>query len=49
MSQTKSFVICLGIILNFTSNFQHSEKKDDPHRLFIFKISDCQGRGQVSV
>ena len=28
-----------------TSNFEHFEKKDDPHRLCIFEIRDCEKCG----
>ena len=31
--------------LKSTSNFEHFEKKDDPHRLFIFEIADYQRNG----
>ena len=26
-------------------NFEHFEKKDDPHRLFIFEATACENRG----
>ena len=26
-------------------NFEHSEKKDDPHSLFIFEATACENRG----
>ena len=28
-----------------TSNFEHFEKKDDPHSYFISEITDCQRLG----
>ena len=32
-----------------TSIFEYFEKKDDPHRLYIFKINECERRGWINV
>ena len=38
----KTFPEILAPFLKFTSNFEHFETSDDPHRLFISKIMDCE-------
>ena len=42
MQQTKSFLLCLGIVLKFTSNFEHFEKKDDPYSYLFSELATAK-------
>ena len=33
---------CFSAFLKSRSNFEHFEKKNDPHSLFISEITDCE-------
>ena len=39
MQQTKGFLLCLGIVLKFTSNFEHFENKYDPHGYLFSELA----------
>ena len=41
----KYFPQPFAALLRTTSNFQHVQKKDDPHSWCIFEIRDCEKRG----
>ena len=42
MQQTKSFLLCLGIVLKFTSNFEHFENKYDPHGYLFSELATAK-------
>ena len=41
----KTFSAFFAPFLKFTSIFGNFERKDDPHRLCIFRIRDCKKHG----
>ena len=41
----KTFSEFFGPFSKSGLNFEHFEKKDDPHRLFIFEATACENRG----
>ena len=45
LSKQKFFSNFFGTFLKSRSNFVHLSKKDDPHRLCISDITDCERRG----
>ena len=38
----------LAKFLKATSNFEHFEKKGEPHRWFISEVIDCKKRGYIN-
>ena len=41
----KNFPEFVASVLTYTANFEHFEKKDDPHSLCISEITDCKRFG----
>ena len=41
----KTFSRSFSPFCEFRLNFEHFEKKEDPHSLCISEITDCEGRG----
>ena len=37
------------VFLKFTFNFQHFQRKDDPHSWCIFELTNSQKRGEINV
>ena len=46
---SKFFFFFFFAILKFRINFEHFEKKDDPHSLCIFEFADSEKCGLVNV
>ena len=42
IQETKNFLSIFAFITKSTFNFQHFEKKDEPHSLYLSKITDYQ-------
>ena len=42
MSETKNFFSFVFEFLNSSLNFEHFEKKDDPHRFRLSEITDSK-------
>ena len=49
MQLSVTFLNSFAAFLKYTSNFEHFEKNDNPHSIFIFEIIDCERRGYLNV